>query len=152
MRTEKDLLNRSQMMPPKFATAVNCMDGRVQIPVLEYLKTRYGFDYVDMITEPGPARILARRKERPILDSIRKRIGLSLLRHGSTMVAVAGHHDCAGNPAAEEAQFKHIATAIKTIKSWRFDVRAIGLWVDKNWKAHEVPRPASQSKRPCALT
>lgn len=34
----------------KFATAINCMDGRVQIPVIEYIKSKYEVDYVDMIT------------------------------------------------------------------------------------------------------
>ncbi len=37
----------------KFVTAINCMDGRVQIPVIEYLKNNYGINYVDMITAPG---------------------------------------------------------------------------------------------------
>ena len=32
-----------------FATAINCMDGRVQIPVIEYLKKEFKVDYVDMI-------------------------------------------------------------------------------------------------------
>jgi len=37
-----------------FCTAVNCMDGRVQLPVINYLKERFSANYVDMITEPGP--------------------------------------------------------------------------------------------------
>ncbi len=36
-----------------FATAINCMDGRVQLPVIAYLKSKYVVDYVDAITEPG---------------------------------------------------------------------------------------------------
>ena len=35
------------------------MDGRVQLPVLKYIIAEYGIDYVDMITMPGPNRILA---------------------------------------------------------------------------------------------
>lgn len=40
----------------KFAAAINCMDGRTQVPVIEFLKNKYGVDYVDMITEPDPTR------------------------------------------------------------------------------------------------
>jgi hypothetical protein len=36
----------------KFATAINCRDGRTQLPVIEWLKKEYGATYVDMITEP----------------------------------------------------------------------------------------------------
>ena len=35
----------------KFVTAINCMDGRVQVPVIEWLKKEYKADDVDMITE-----------------------------------------------------------------------------------------------------
>jgi len=46
-------------MASKFATAINCMDGRCQLPVIEWMKKRYGVEYVDMITEPGPDGVLA---------------------------------------------------------------------------------------------
>ena len=47
------------MINKKFATAITCMDGRIQIPVIEYIKSNYGVDYVDVITEPGPNKILS---------------------------------------------------------------------------------------------
>jgi hypothetical protein len=42
-----------------FCTAVTCMDGRVQLPVNAYLRERFGADFVDTITEPGPNAVLA---------------------------------------------------------------------------------------------
>ena len=42
----------------KFATAVNCMEGRTQLPVIAYLKKKFEVDYVDMVTEAGPVKIL----------------------------------------------------------------------------------------------
>jgi Putative carbonic anhydrase len=36
-----------------FATCLNCIDGRVQIPVIEWITRNKGFKYVDMITKPG---------------------------------------------------------------------------------------------------
>ena len=43
----------------KFATAINCMDGRTQLPVIAYLKEKCKIDCVDMVTEAGPVKILA---------------------------------------------------------------------------------------------
>ena len=47
------------MAAGRFGTAVNCMDGRVQEPVLAWLKERYELEHVDMITEAGPDKALA---------------------------------------------------------------------------------------------
>ena len=46
----------------RFCTAINCMDGRTQEPVIAFVKKRFGIDCVDMITEPGPDKILAQSK------------------------------------------------------------------------------------------
>lgn len=121
-----------------FATAINCIDGRVQIPVIEWLRRQYGVDYIDMITEPGPERLLAEAKDLMACALIRRRLEISINRHNSSLVAIAGHHDCAGNPAGEETQLEQILTAIKTLKSWNFKVKVIVLWVDENWKVREV--------------
>lgn len=121
-----------------FATAINCMDGRVQIPVMEWLKRQYGVDYVDMITEPGPERLLAEGKDRAGIESIRKRLEISVTRHNSKLVAISGHHDCAGNPASEETQRHQIFTAMKTVGSWNFEVEVIGLRVDESWEVQRV--------------
>jgi len=40
----------------EFCTAINCMDGRVQIPVISFLEERFNARYVDVISEPGPNR------------------------------------------------------------------------------------------------
>ncbi len=44
-----------------FCTTINCMDGRVQLPVIKYLQKHFNVDYVDSITEPGPNLILAKQ-------------------------------------------------------------------------------------------
>ena len=122
----------------KFAAAINCMDGRVQLPIAEWMKKEYGIDYVDMITEPGPNRILAERKESHLLESIKNRLDISVNKHASGIVAIAGHHDCAGNPTDKAAQLAHISAAVRTVESWKFNVDVIGLWVDEDWKVHKV--------------
>ena len=121
-----------------FATAINCMDGRVQVPVINWLRRQYGADYVDMITEPGPERLLAESKDLMASASIHRCLEISVNRHNSKLVAIAGHHDCAGNPTDKETQLEQILTAMKTVKSWNFKVRVIGLQVNGNWEVYEV--------------
>ena len=124
------------MNDKKFATAINCMDGRVQTPIIDWLKKKYDVDYVDMITEAGPNKILAEDKDYSAVESIKKRVAISVNHHGSNLIAVVGHYDCAGNPLNREAQAKQTDAAVKLIQSWQFHVQVIGLWVGKNWQVY----------------
>jgi hypothetical protein len=114
------------------------MDGRVQLPVIKYLKRRFGAKYVDVVTEPGPNLILARRSNSDLVESIFERIKISVERHHSAGIAIAGHHDCAGNPASKEAQILHIKDAIATVHGRYRQIETIGLWVDENWEVDEL--------------
>lgn len=120
----------------KFATAVNCMDGRTQIPVIDYLKRKYGVDYVDDVTEAGPDKILD--SSSPIVESIKRRVAISVKKHGSHVIAVVGHYDCAGNPVNREIHLKNLGDSVRRVSSWFDGVEVIGLWVDKRWVVHEV--------------
>ncbi|MGB9623909.1 MAG: carbonic anhydrase [Phycisphaerae bacterium] len=120
-----------------FATAINCMDGRVQIPVWEWMRAHLHVDYVDTITEPGPDRIMALGLPSQ-QESVRKRVGISVEAHGSRAVAIVGHHDCAGNPVPREAHQDQIRRAGQVIQSWGLPVRVLGLWVDERWTVEIV--------------
>ena len=121
-----------------FCTVVNCMDGRIQLPVIEYLQERFKVDYVDSITEPGPNLILARQNDIGIVESIFNRVKISVENHGSVGIAVVGHFNCAGNPAPKEQQAEHTLDAIRCVKCRYGDLEVIGLWVDENWKVSEL--------------
>jgi hypothetical protein len=121
-----------------FATAINCMDGRTQTPIAEFLKIRWGVDYIDMITEPGPNRILADGLDHAAIESIRRRVDVSKIHHGSRRIAIVGHHACAGNPADRDTQISHIRAAIDRVRSWGIWDEIIGLWVDESWAVQEV--------------
>ena len=121
-----------------FCTVVNCMDGRVQLPVIEYLQERFNVDFVDSITEPGPNLILGKQTNINIVKSIFDRIKISVENHGSVSIAVVGHYNCVGNPAPKEQQAEHTLDAIRRIKRRCCDLEVIGLWVDENWKVSEL--------------
>ena len=126
------------MSDKKFATAINCMDGRTQAPVAEWMKSTFKVDYVDMITEPGPIKILSEFKDIPLIANMKKRVEISVMHHLSKVVAVVGHFDCAGNPVDKDTQVKQIAEALKKIKSWGFPIQLVGLYVDENWAVQKI--------------
>jgi len=128
------------MATGSFATAINCMDGRVQSPVKHWLKDNTGAEYVDMITEPGADKLVAdgSLSQR---EAIRAKVLISVNNHKSGCIAIVGHHDCAGNPVSKQEHLKHIRKAIATVTSWNLGVRVLGLWVNDKW----VVEPLTES-------
>lgn len=125
------------MATGKFATAINCMDGRVQRPVIHWLGKNTGADYVDMITEPGADKLMAdgSLSQR---EAIRAKVLISVNQHKSGCVAIIGHYDCAGNPVTKEEHLKHIRKAVETVRGWNLPVRILGLWVNEQWEVEPV--------------
>jgi hypothetical protein len=121
-----------------FATAISCMDGRIQIPVIDYVLRKCKVDYVDMITEPGPIRVLAENSDKSTIESIKRRVAISTGKHGSVNIVIVGHDDCAGNPVEKAMQLKQILESIWIVRSWGFRAETLGLWIDDKWVAHEV--------------
>lgn len=121
-----------------FCTVINCMDGRVQLPVIKYLQKRFDAEYVDSITEPGPNFILAKQTNINIVESVFNRLKISVDKHASVGIAVAGHYGCAGNPANEQAQAEHTLDAVRCIKLRYPDIETIGLWVNENCQVSEI--------------
>ncbi|MBN2226445.1 MAG: hypothetical protein JW763_03690 [candidate division Zixibacteria bacterium] len=120
-----------------FVTAVNCMDGRTQLPIIEYMTKRYGVDYVDMVTEPGPIKFLAENDEATVA-SIRRRIEISVNKHGSKVCAIIGHDDCGGNPVDRSTQEAQIHKALALVKSWGLGIDWIGLYIKDNATVEQV--------------
>ncbi|MFQ5586081.1 MAG: carbonic anhydrase, partial [Thermodesulfobacteriota bacterium] len=91
-----------------YCTAINCIDGRTQLPVISYLKQRFDVEYVDIISGPGPNLLLAKGEDSSAVDLLLKGIQVSVDHHHSIGIAVVGHHDCAANPASREEQQLHL--------------------------------------------
>lgn len=121
------------MLNPKFATAINCIDGRAQIPVIDWMRLYLNVDYIDMITEPGADRVLT-QGARQIIEAIEAKVKLSVAVHASRAIAMVGHHDCRANPASKEQHYEYIKAGAEVVKSWGLHVPVIGLWVNEyNW-------------------
>ena len=126
-------------MKGKFCTAINCMDGRIQLPVISFLKTKFGVDFVDVITVPGPNKILSEGVDAKTIGNLKRCVGISVKKHGSEVVAVSAHEDCAGNSVEKQVQIEHLLCSVEVVKSWNFDVKIVALWVDKNWETTQIP-------------
>ncbi len=122
----------------KFGTVINCMDGRTQFPVAIWMKEKFHLDYVDTITEPGPDGILKSAKGQ-LVESIKSRVQISIKAHGSKIVAVVAHHDCAGNQVDKKQHLEDLKKSIQTIHSWNLPVESIsGVWVNENWQVEAI--------------
>jgi len=121
-----------------FAAAINCLDGRTQLPVIEWMKREHKVDYVDTITEPGPVKLLARSLDEAALGSIRRRLEISVTRHGSTRVAIVAHADCAGNPVDKETQLHQLRLAAATLLTWGLGLQLDLLWLGEDFKVQKV--------------
>ncbi|KHE72599.1 carbonic anhydrase [Halobacillus sp. BBL2006] len=125
------------MTKSTFATAINCMDGRVQLPVIHWMKENYQVEYIDMITEAGPNRVILNGTEEE-LESMKSKVAISTDNHGSEVVAVVGHHDCAGNPCDRSDKVEQTKKSVEVIQSWNSSVTVIGLYVNEKWEVEVV--------------
>ena len=126
--------DKEDMAKLKFATCINCIDGRVQLPAINFIKRRFRIDYVDVITEPGPDKVLSENESIDIIESIKRRVLLSVERNSSKNIIIAGHHDCKANPVEKKVHYKQIREAVNKIKGWNLEVDVYGVWVGKDWK------------------
>jgi carbonic anhydrase len=122
----------------KFATCINCIDGRAQKPAIAFLRKYSDVDYVDMVTEPGPDKILSQYKDKTTIASIKRRVRISIEKHHSKIIMVAGHSDCAGNPVDLSKHLEQIKKSAKKIQEWGFKVPVLGVWLNKNFKVNKV--------------
>ncbi|MDP6327347.1 MAG: hypothetical protein QGH88_03030 [Nitrosopumilus sp.] len=121
----------------KFATSINCIDGRIQIPVSNWIKQKYFVDYVDVISHPGSDKVIGEKIIEGIAE-IKSKVLVSINAHNSKLIVISGHHDCAGNPVSKEMHMTQIKKSINLIKSWNFPVTVIGIWVNDKWEIEEI--------------
>ncbi len=122
-----------------FCTALNCIDGRIQLPVIAYLRDRFNAEFVDTITEPGMSLVLAEQDNTVLVQSILAKLKISVEKHNSVGVAIVGHHDCLVNQASKDEQIVHIQDALNYMPPQYDKIKIIGLWVDENCEVSEIP-------------
>jgi len=122
----------------KFGTVVNCTDGRVQYPVMDYLKKHFDFDFFDAANEAGPLRTLTKNSDKCRLITLKEQIRTSLEEHESKFIALVGHHDCKDNPGDRAFQEDQMDEALDYLqRSFGTNIRYVGLYVNEHWGVEE---------------
>lgn len=125
----------------KVGTVINCIDGRIQYPVMDFLKKNYEMSFFDAATEAGPLKILTERTDKCRLFSLKEQIKTSLEVNGSRFIVVVGHHDCRGNPEERAVQEKQIDNALDYLKkAYGDELTYVGLYVNEKWEVEEYKR------------
>lgn len=123
-------------MKSEFVTCINCIDGRVQLPVINWILNNYDVKYVDMITSPGVNGVLANKNSN--VADIFDKLTFSNDGHSTELIFIVGHHDCLANPVDDETHNKQIIRSVECIKESYSDSTVIGLWVDNEFNVQIV--------------
>jgi len=126
------------MMDFRFGTAINCIDGRTQEPVIDFMKQKYNIDGVDMVTFPGVDGVISNGENSDEIGLIRNAVSISIEKHRSRIIAVVGHFDCAGNPGNREHHYADVQKAVNEVSSWSFHGQVVGLYVNEKKQIEEV--------------
>lgn len=118
----------------KFGTVINCMDGRVQLCVNEYVKQKYNIEFVDTVTAAGPCKIISKDEQKRLVHNINYRLDISVNGHGSNYIAVVGHHDCAGVPDDDDTHKLYVLESVTKVKEWYPDAIVEAIWVNDKFE------------------
>jgi hypothetical protein len=119
----------------EFVTCLNCIDGRVQLPVINWIISNYEVKYADMITAPGMDGLLADSNN---VEDILEKITVSRNVHSTDHIFIVGHYNCLANPVNDEVHKKQIIRAVKRIKKFNSYCHVIGLWVDQGSNVQQI--------------
>nr|WP_315047697.1 carbonic anhydrase [uncultured Leptotrichia sp.] len=113
-----------------FCTLICCMDGRFIHILNEYIRNNYRYKYVDTITDAGPVNKIINED---YLNSIKDKVVLiSMNKHKSDHIFIAGHSDCAGCPIDDETQKSYIQQSVEKVHKDLPHVAVTGLFVYEN--------------------
>lgn len=120
----------SQQEGTKFCTVLNCIDGRVTVKVDALLSAIGLSAYMpDSPTIAGIVGRLSGRVTTPIHGNGRTldnedvialldwELDISVSKHGSEAIAIAGHFDCAGNPGDLDVQKEDVMRSIERVRT-----------------------------------
>ena len=114
-----------------FCTLVCCMDGRFIHIVNKYIRSNYRYTFVDTITDAGAVNKIV--SDENYLKSIEDKVVLiSVNKHNSAHIFVAGHSDCAGCPTDDETQKGYIRQAAEKMHKDLPHEAVTGLFVYEN--------------------
>lgn len=113
------------------------MDGRTQLPAIKWIRNNFDVEYVDIISEPGIDRVLS-SENKDFMKSLHNKMDISLNAHGSSIVFIAGHYDCAANKVDKPEHINQIRRSVDIIARLYKNVTVIGLWINENFQVEKI--------------
>ncbi len=124
-----------------FCATINCLDGRTQQPVVNYLMQRFNVKYVDMLTDAGPLGILTKAPESERALLFQERVDTVIRVHDIKELAITGHWDCRGNPVPRETQIEQMGDVVRQYRKLYPQLTIIGLFVGEEGDIEEIEIP-----------
>ncbi len=73
------------------------------------------------------------------LEALKSKAQVSVNTHGSRIIVIAGHDDCAGNPATPEEHKSQILKAAEKVRAWKLPAeKIIPVLINKDWEIEVV--------------
>jgi len=114
----------------QFCTIITCIDGQIQNSVSQFVLSKFDAKFADIITEPGPCKILSKHGNVALQQSIFNRLKISVEKHNSNQIALVAHEDCTGNQTEKEAQIQLLFESKQWIESRFPDAKIMLLWAN----------------------
>lgn len=111
-----------------FATALSCIDGRIQRPVNDFLIAEFGVSHLDTVTRAGIIKYLTASYD-PATTAIVVDLDASIRAHSSKHLALVAHHDCAGNPVDDDIQLHQLEDGVAHFRRRYPELEVVGVWV-----------------------
>jgi len=116
------------MREKKFGTCLNCIDGRLQLLAIDWIKKNYNIDCVDMITELDMIGKLSKNRNKSI-DHIVKNIKHSLANNKSEAIFIVGYGDIPNSLTEQRCEKEDVVGSADILRSLFPDCKIVGLWV-----------------------
>lgn len=113
----------------EFATALSCIDGRIQRPVNDFLLAEFGVTHLDTVTRAGIIKYLTSAYD-PATTGIVADLDASVRAHSSKHLALVAHRDCAGNPVDDGTQLSQLEDGVAHFRRRYPELSVVGVWVD----------------------
>ncbi len=113
----------------EFATALSCIDGRIQRPVNDFLTTEFSVTHLDTVTRAGIIKYLTASYD-PATTAIVVDLEASIRAHSSKHLALVAHGDCAGNPVDDAVQLRQLQDGVAHFRRRYPELDVVGVWVD----------------------
>ena len=119
-------------------TLVNCMNGTVQLPAINFAKQIWKVRWVDVITEVAPEKILSEAKDQETVNRICQNIEASFCGQQTKRLAIVAHSGCDINKAPDDKKKEMLHRAVDFLKDRYEDTDIVGIWIDNKGNASKI--------------